>query len=58
VSDFGRDRIAAGDVIGMILALAAILALHRGSAWAIALTHLLPLDWLTFDKSLILLVAG
>ena len=32
--------LAAGDVIGMVLALAAILALHRGSAWAIALTWL------------------
>jgi hypothetical protein len=40
VSDFGRDRIAAGDVIGMVLALTAILTLHRRSAWATALTWL------------------
>lgn len=37
VSDIGRDRIAYGDVAGMILALAAIVALYRRWSWSIAL---------------------
>jgi hypothetical protein len=37
VSDIGRNHIAYGDVAGMLLVLAAIVALYRRSSWSITL---------------------
>ena len=46
VSDGTRDRIAAGDVIGMILALATIIALRRRARVAVALAWVLAAETL------------
>jgi hypothetical protein len=44
VSDSARDQIAAGDLIGMMLAVAALIALHYRARMAIVLVWLLVLE--------------